>query len=118
MTSINCTDFSGFESQGGANSEFLKMLNSGFPGGSDGREPACSEGDQGLISGLGRSLGEGNCNPLQYSCLENSRDRGTCWATVHEVAKSWLDTTERLSLSLSLWQLRKGGKEGGFPRWR
>ena len=42
-----------------------------FPGGSDGKESACNAEDQGLISGLGRSLGEGNCYPLQYSCLEN-----------------------------------------------
>ena len=49
-------------------------------------------GDAGLIPGLGRSLGEGNGNPLEYSCLENSMDRGTWRATVHEVAKE-LDTT-------------------------
>ena len=45
--------------------------------------------DQGCIPGSGRSPGEGNGNPLQHSCLENPRDRGACWATVHEVAKSW-----------------------------
>ena len=43
----------------------------GSPGGSDGKESACKAGDAGLIPGLGRSLGEGNGNPLQYSCLEN-----------------------------------------------
>ena len=48
----------------------------GFPGGSDGKAPACHVGDLGLIPGLGRSPGEGNGNPLQYSCLENSMDRG------------------------------------------
>ena len=47
-----------------------------FPGGSDGKESACSAGDPGLIPGLGRSSGEGNGNPLWYSCLENSMDRG------------------------------------------
>ena len=41
------------------------------------------------IPGSGRSPGEGNGNPLQYSCLENSMDRGASWATVHGVAKSW-----------------------------
>ena len=46
----------------------------GFPGGSDGKAPACSVGDPGLIPGLGRSPGEGNGNPLWYSCLENSMD--------------------------------------------
>ena len=44
--------------------------------------------DAGLIPGLGRSPGEGNGNPLQYSCLENSKDREDWWATVHGVAKS------------------------------
>ena len=45
--------------------------------------------DAGLIPGSGRSPGIGNGNPLQYSCLENSMDRGACRATVHGVAKSW-----------------------------
>ena len=53
-------------------------------------------GDPGSIHGLGRSPGEGNGNPLQYSCLENHTDRGAWWATVHWVAE--LDTTERLHL--------------------
>ena len=48
----------------------------GFPGGSDCKVSACNAGDPGLIPGLGRSPGEGNGNPLQYSCLENSMDRG------------------------------------------
>ena len=46
----------------------------GFPGGSDGKESACNMGDLGLIPGLGRFPGEGNANPLQYSCLENPMD--------------------------------------------
>ena len=64
----------------------------GFPGGSDHKESSCNAGDLGPIPGLGRSSGEGNGNPLQYSCLENSMNRGAWWATVHEVAKSrtWL----------------------------
>ena len=49
----------------------------GFPGGSDSKESAHSAGDPGSIPGLGRSPGEGNGNSLQYSCLENSSDRGT-----------------------------------------
>ena len=48
----------------------------GFPGGSDGKESACNAGDLGSIPGSGRSLGEGNGNPLQYSYLENPMDRG------------------------------------------
>ena len=60
----------------------------GFPGGSDGKESAHNAGDLGLISGSGRFPGEGNGNPLQYSCLENSVDRGAWRATVHGVTKS------------------------------
>ena len=52
-------------------------------------------GDSGLIPGWGRSPGLGNGNPFQYSCLENSMDKGVWWATVHGVAKSWM--TQRLS---------------------
>ena len=48
----------------------------GFPGDSDGKESACNAGDPGLVPGLGRAPGEGNSNPLQYSCLENPMDRG------------------------------------------
>ena len=59
-----------------------------FPGGSDGEESACNAGDLGSIPGLGRSPGEGNGNPLQYSCLENSMNGGTWRATVHGVTKS------------------------------
>ena len=65
-----------------------------MPGGSDGKESACNAGNLGSIPGLGRIPGEGNGNPLQYSCLENPMDRGpmdiAAWrATVHGVAKSW-----------------------------
>ena len=60
----------------------------GFPGGSASKEPACDEEDPGLTPGSGRFPGEGNGNPLQYSCLENSMDRGAWNATVHGVAKS------------------------------
>ena len=55
---------------------------------SDGEESTCSVGDPGLIPGLERSPGEGNGNPLQYSCLENPMDRGAWWATVHGIAKN------------------------------
>ena len=53
---------------------------------SDSKEAACHVEDLGLIPESGRSPGEGNGNPLQYSCLENSMDRGTWWAIVHGVA--------------------------------
>ena len=55
----------------------------GFTGGSDGKESACSVGDPASISGSGRSPGEVNGYPLQYSCLKNSMDRGAWWVTVH-----------------------------------
>ena len=59
-----------------------------FPGCSGEKECACNAGDLGLIPGSGGSPGEGNSYPLQYSCLENSMDRGACWATVHGVTMS------------------------------
>ena len=66
----------------------------GFPGGSDSKEPACNAGDPGSISGSGRSPGVGNGNPFQYSCLENSTDRGAWWATVHGVPKRWTQLSD------------------------
>ena len=64
----------------------------GFPHGSDSKESACNAGDagdMGRIPGLGRSLGVGNGNSLQYSCLENPMDRGAWQATIHRVTQSW-----------------------------
>ena len=52
-----------------------------------GKESTCNPGDMGLILGSGRSPGEGNGNPFQYSCLTNTMDRGACWTTVHGVRK-------------------------------
>ena len=60
----------------------------GFPGGSDGKESACNAGDLGLIPGSGRYPGGGHGNPLLYSYLENSMDRGAWQAVVHGVAKT------------------------------
>ena len=60
----------------------------GFPDSSNGRESACNARDPGLIPESGRSPGEGNGNPLQYSCPENPMNRRVQWATVHRVAKS------------------------------
>ena len=67
----------------------------GYPGGSDGKESACNAGHPGSIPALGRSPGEGNGNPLQYSCPENSMDRGVWPATVHGLAE--LGTTEQMT---------------------
>ena len=64
--------------------------------GSDGKESACSEEDPGSISGSGRSPGERNGYPFQYTCLENSTDREAWWVTVHGVAE--LDITKGLTL--------------------
>ena len=64
------------------------MLYAYFPGGSEDKASACNAGDLGSIPGLGKSPGEGNGNPLQYSCLENPMDRRAWRATVHWVAKS------------------------------
>ena len=83
----------------------------GYPGGSDGKASACSVGDLGSIPGLGRSPGEGNGNPLQYSCLENSMD----WEVPQSLVgySPWgrkeSDTTERLAL------LFKTSKSSGTP---
>ena len=66
-------------------STLLPLL--GFPGSSAGKESTCNVGDLGLISGLGRSLGEGNGYPLHYFCLENPMDRGSWWATTDGVTK-------------------------------
>ena len=63
------------------------ILISGFPGGSESKESACNTEDPGQVTGLGRSPGEGNGNPLQYSCLENQMDRGVWQTTVHGVTK-------------------------------
>ena len=65
-----------------------------FPGGSHCKESAYNAGDLGSIPGLGRSPGEGNGNPLQYSCLENPMDGGAWLATVHGVTKSWTQPSD------------------------
>ena len=79
-------DFSGIVLTVDLTTSWLKPV---FPGGSEVKVSACNAGDLGSIPGSGRSPGEGNGNPLQYSCLENPMDRGAWWAIVHGVAKSW-----------------------------
>ena len=67
----------------------------GFLGGSVGKESACNTGDTGSIPGSGRSAGEVNGNPVQYSCLENHMDRGGWQAIVLKVPKSWTQLSTR-----------------------
>ena len=83
----------------------------GFPGGSDNKESACYAGDPGSFPGSGRSLGEGNGHSLQYSCLENSIDRGAWWATVHgghRVRHNWATNTLALNIFVILWTAWNG----------
>ena len=76
-------------------------LDMSFPGGSDGKASAYNDaGDQGSIPRSGRSPGEGNGNPLQYSCLENPMDGGVWLATVHGVTKSQTQLSDFTSLYL------------------
>ena len=65
-----------------------------FPDGSDGKESTCNAKDLGLIPGSGRRPGEGNGNPLQYSCLEKSIDRGDWHVMVHEVARGRIQLSD------------------------
>ena len=85
----------------------------GFPGGSEVKNLSARAGDRDSIPGWGRSPGEGNGNPLQYSCPENPMDRGSWGATVHGVSKS--DMTEQLSTHTAVswktifpWTRRRG----------
>ena len=73
------------------------VITMGFPSDSDNKESAYNAGDLGSIPGSGGSPGEGNGYPCQYSCLENSMDRGAWWATQSMVLQR--DTTEQLSLA-------------------
>ena len=68
--------------------EVSQVVTDSLLGGSHSKESACSSGDLGSSPGPGRSPGEGNGNPLQYSCLENYTDKGVWWATIHGLAKS------------------------------
>ena len=80
----------------------------GLPGGSEGKASACNAGDQGSIPGLGRSPGEGNGNPLQYSCLENPMYGGAWEATVHGVSKCRTRLSDFTSMQVS--QSKSGKK--------
>jgi len=73
----------------------------GFPSGSMVKNLPANSGDAGWIPGSGRSPGGGNGNPLQYSCLKTSTDRGAWWAIVHAVAKSWAWLSDRAHMQIA-----------------
>ena len=75
----------------------------------NGKESASNVGDMGSIPGSGRFPGEGNGNPLKYSCLENPMDRKACWVTVHGVAKE-SDTMQQLNTNIHIHIIMKGKK--------
>ena len=83
-----------------------------FPGGSDGKESACSEGDLGLTPGLERSPGEGKGYPFQYSRLENSMD-----CVVHGVSKSWTQLNDFHWLIHVGWRKAQDGAENAVSFW-
>ena len=83
----NWSDLAAAAAQGSIKSLFI-LNQSCLPGGSDSKASACNAGDLGSIPGSGRSPGEENGNPLQYSCLENSMGRGAWWATFLGISKS------------------------------
>ena len=87
-------------------SGYTKKKNVCIPHRSASKESACSAGDPSLVLGLGRSPGEGNGNPVQYSCLENPMDRGAWWATVHGVARVGHDFTEPPTVTTNLTDMK------------
>ena len=100
-----------------------------LPCGSEGKVSAYNARDPGSIPRLGRSPGEGNGNPLQYSCLENPMDRGARWSAVHGVATSWallsdftftfhfpaLEKEMATHSSVLAWRIPGMGQPGGLP---
>ena len=76
----------------------------GFPGGAEVKASAYTVGDLGSIPGWGRSSGDGNGNPLQYSCLENPRDRGAWWGAVYGVAQSRTQLSDLAAAAGTSWQ--------------
>jgi len=112
--SYSLTDFGGHGCDGVVGSEegrnFGCILNWDFPGGSDGKIDACNTRDLCLIPRSGRSPGEGNGNPLQYSCPDNSMDRGAWLAADHRVSKSrdnWVTFTELRTNRIFLQSIRE-----------
>ena len=90
----------------------MRYVDLGFPGSSDSKESSCNAGGLGLTPGSGRSPGEGNGNPLQYSCLGNAMEGGAWWAAVHGVPKS----RTRLSRHVytHVWNLSSPTRDGSL----
>ena len=84
----------------------MTHYHTGFPSGSEGKEPACNVGYPRSIPGLGRSPREGNGNPLQYSCLKNPMDSGAWQATIHGVTKSrtWMNNFTFIIIHPGRWK--------------
>ena len=92
------------------------MFNKGFPDSSIGKESACNAGDPGSVPGSGRSPGEGNGNPLQYSCLKNPMEGEALQATVHGVTKSQTRLSDfTFSIPLTIYMLQIPGEGKGYP---
>ena len=97
----------------GPQDNYAKYKKLVVPCGLEGKESGCNAGDSGSVPGLGRSPGEGNGYQLQYSCLENSMDRGAWWL---QSMGSQRDTTEQLSTLIKTvrsWEGVAGRSEGG-----
>ena len=98
--------------------DFTTVRLRGFPGGSDGKESAYNAGDSGSIPGLGRSPGEGNGNPLQYSCLENPTHRGAWQATVHGVTKNQTQLSNEHTQSDFTAESHLNGRQAALVHWK
>ena len=96
-----CTSTANFSKPNFSNCSIRLFIHMGFPGGSDGKASAYKTGDLGSVPGSGRSPGEGNGNPLQYSCLENSKD-GRSLVGYSPWCRKKSDTTEQLHIYIYL----------------
>ena len=102
MATAEFSKFAGILSAALSQLQGTSTKDTGFPRSSVSKESACNAGDLGSISGLGRSPGEGNGNPLKYSCLENPMDKGAWQATVYGVTRVGYDlVTELLTTNFS-----------------
>ena len=95
------------------------LSNTGFPGGSDGKESACNAGDLGSIPGSGRSPGEGKGYPLQYSCQENPQGQRSLAGSIQSmVSQSQTRLRTKHSMANTLHRRLQGSRHGASCRWR